>query len=125
MGFLFLSLDEVAGIHETINSLIDMSWAVPGGIAAVCIGLAFVPFMRHLPLWVGILFLISGVLYIGGAVGMEMVGVPIDADTLSYNLVTAVEEGMEMAGVLLFLSSLLRYMQVPGGGTLRASIDFT
>jgi hypothetical protein len=124
-GFLFLSLDEVAGIHETINSLIDMSWAVPGGIVAAGIGLAFIPFMRHLPLWAGILFFTSGALYIGGAVGLEMVGAPIDADTLTYNPVTAVKEGMEMVGVLLFLNALLCYMRVMGRGTVRAPIEIT
>ena len=42
---------------------------------------------------------------------------------LSYNLITAVEEGLEMAGALLFLYSLLRYMQTPGGGVIQASVE--
>ena len=122
-GFLLLSLDEIAGLHETINSLIDMNWAIPGGILTVGIGLSFVQFLRKLPFSTGMLFLVSGALYVGGAVGMELVGAPIDADTLSYNLITAVEEGLEMAGALLFLYSLLRYMQTPGGGVIQASVE--
>ncbi len=123
-GFLLLSLDEIAGLHETVNSLIDMNWAIPGGILTVGIGLSFVQFLRNLPPSTGMLFLVSGALYVGGAVGMELVaGGAIDADTLSYNLITAAEEGLEMAGALLFLYSLLHYMQTPGGGVIQASVE--
>ena len=114
VGFLLLSLDEVAGMHETVNSLIDMSWAIPGGIIAGVIGLAFVPFLRRLPGQTALLFLLAGGLYIGGAVGVEIIGEPMDSDTMLYNLTTVVEEGMEMAGVILFLHALLSYMNEDG-----------
>ena len=52
----------------------------------------------------------------GGAVGVEIIGAPMDADTMTYNLTTVVEEGMEMAGVLLFLTTLLHYMPRKQGG---------
>ena len=122
-GFLLLSLDEVAGIHETINSLIVMNWAIPGGLLAAAIGLAFIPFLRGLPSRTAMLFLAAGVFYLGGAVGLEIVGEPMEADTVSYHLLTAVEEALEMGGALLFLHSLLRYMQVLAGGAVRASVE--
>ncbi|MFZ9681638.1 MAG: hypothetical protein ACO3DQ_00310 [Cephaloticoccus sp.] len=37
-------------------------------------------------------------------------------NTLAYNLWTGVEEGMEMAGVLVFLSALLRLMKREANG---------
>ena len=30
VGFLVLSLDEVAGLHETFHSTVDFNWAIPG-----------------------------------------------------------------------------------------------
>ena len=52
--------------------------------------------------------------FLGGAVGVEMSTDWYDdqglLNTLAYNLWTAVEEGMEMGGVVLFIYALLRYM---------------
>ena len=44
---------------------------------------------------------------------MEIIGEPMDADTMTYNLTTVVEERMEMGGVILLLAVLLRYMARP------------
>jgi len=110
VGFLLMSVDEVAGIHETINSVIEAHWAVGGGILALVIGLCFVPFLLQLPRRTAILFLVAGVAYISGVIGIEILGQPMDADTLEYNLLTLVEEGLEMFGVILFLYGLLDHM---------------
>jgi hypothetical protein len=59
---------------------------------------------------------------VGGAVGVEIIGAPMDADTMTYNLTTVVEEGMEMADVLLFLTALLGYMARQQVGTYEVSV---
>jgi hypothetical protein len=46
----------------------------------------------------------------------------MDADTMTCNLTTVVEEGMEMAGVLLFLTTLLAYMARRQGGTYEVGV---
>ncbi len=125
LGFALLSLDEVAGLHETLNSIVDYSWAIPGGIAAGLCGLAYARFLLHLPLRTRCLFLIAGAAFVAGALGVEM-GTDWydDADllnTLPYNLWTAVEEGLEMAGVVLFIYALLAYMSRDD----RAEVDVT
>ena len=123
LGFLVLSIDEVAGMHETINSMIDPTWAYGGGILAMGIGIGFIPFLRRLPRSTAGLFILAGAIYIGGAVGMEIIGEPLDSDTLTYNLLTAVEEGMEMFGVILFIHALLRHMKGVERGDFRASVQ--
>jgi hypothetical protein len=114
LGFGSLSLDEVAGFHETLNGFSDYSWAVPGGIAALAIGVLYLRFLWHLPTDTRWLFVISGCVFLGGAVGVEMsTDWYEDADllnTLAYNLWTAVEEGMEMGSIVLFIHALLGYM---------------
>ncbi len=118
VGFLLMSIDEVAGIHETLNSVIESHWAVGGGILALVIGLCFVPFLLRLRRRTALLFVVAGVVYISGAVGIEILGQPMDADTLAYNLLTLVEEGLEMFGVILFLYGLLDHVHRQGANTV-------
>ncbi len=122
VGFLLMSIDEVAGIHETINSIIDSHWAVGGGILALVIGLCFVPFLLGLPRRTALLFVVSGVVYISGVVGIELLSQPMDSDSLAYNLVTLVEEGLEIFGVILFLYGLLDHMRQPGTDTAKSTL---
>lgn len=112
-GFCFLSLDEVAGLHETLNTAIEMSWTVPGAIIVGIVGIAYIPFLRHLPTRTRRLFLLAAVIYVGGAVGIERAtdwyADEYLLDTLEYNLTTALEEAMEMSGVVLFIYAVLHH----------------
>ena len=109
-GFLFLSLDEVAGIHETFNSIVTYSWTIPGGIITLVILFFYIPFLFHLPRKTAILFFLSGFIYAAGSIIIELVG-PNDTKTFFYNLSTVVEEGLEMLGILFFIYLLLDYMK--------------
>ena len=114
LTFLVLSMDEIAGVHEAINAVTDFSWVIPVGAAAALLGLAFVRFVLHLPVATRNLVVISGVVFLSGAVGVEWATDWYkDADrlsTLAYNFWTAAEEGLEMVGVVLFIHALLGYM---------------
>lgn len=113
-GFLFLSIDEVAGFHEALNSVMDASWAIPGAFLAMILLVVFAKFLRALPGPTGRGFVIAGLVYVGGAVGVELATEPYlyndELDTLAYNLWTVVEEGMEMGGIIYFLSALNGYV---------------
>lgn len=115
-GFAFMSVDEIAGFHETLNSIIEISWAVPGMLVVLLIGVLYLKFLFSLPSPFAVRFMMSGAIFVGGAVGVELATEPYlydDAlDTLGYNLWTPVEEGMEMGGVILFLASLFDYLKV-------------
>jgi hypothetical protein len=126
-GFLLMAVDEVAGVHESINSVIIVSWAIPAAGLVLLIGLAFVPFLLHLPRPTALLFGVAGALYLAGAIGAEIVGNAMVRDllqnTLGYKLNTMAEESLEMFGMILFLYALLRYMRGPGTKPLRASLE--
>ena len=118
--FLYLSLDEISGIHEqTIHPLrqaLDLdgplffAWVVLFVPLTLLLGLFFVGYVRALPRAAAVLMVLSGVVYVGGAAGVEMLGsvlyVTGDIDSLTYAVVVMFEEGMEMAGALLFLSTV-------------------
>jgi hypothetical protein len=111
LGLFLLSLDEVAGLHEAFNMLVDSSWAWFAAPAVLALGLAFAPFLRALPRSTAVPLLLSGVFYFAGAVGVEIFGNSMVAqgreETLGYAMAVLVEEGAEFAGVLLCLQTLL------------------
>ncbi len=121
LGFHLLSLDEIAGFHETVNTVFkDTHWTTFGALIGLFAGAAFLPFLWRLPGYTRALFIVSGLIYLGGAVGVEFGTLGYEEadalDTLPYNLWNALEEGMEMAGIILFIDTLLKYMAGPGEG---------
>ena len=58
----------------------------------------------------GLLFLVVGAIYGGGAVGVEHF-TDSDVNSLHYNMWTALEEGMEMMGVILLICAVLDHMR--------------
>lgn len=113
-GFLLLSIDEVAGMHESLNTAIEINWAIPGGIVALLTGVAFIPFLMALPRRRAALYIVSGLVFVAGAVVIELLSEDMDSDSLPYMLAVAVEEGCEMLGAWLFLAVNLRCLRVAG-----------
>jgi len=109
-GFLLLALDEVAGLHETFNSSIEMNWAIPGAILVLFVSVIFVPFLLSLPRRLALLFIIAGFLYISGAIIVELLSEDMDSDSLAYTFAVALEEGLEMVGAWFLLRVLLKEM---------------
>ncbi len=113
LAFAVLSMDEVAGLHETLNTVLaHPRWLFLG--SAGIFALAYLPFLRHLPARTRALFVLSGCIYLGGAAGIEFATDWYEDNdllkTLAYNLWNALEEGMEMGGVVLFIYAMLAYM---------------
>ncbi len=116
---MILSMEEVAGIHESLNSEPAFrafwgQWAVPGAILALVVCLAFVPFLMMLPGRTRRWLIASAIIYFAGAVGVELATVGYEQrnelGTLAYNVWNGVEEGLEMTGVILYLYTVLDYM---------------
>jgi len=126
LGIIFcgLSLDEAVSIHEmTIKPLHDLlgtsgiflyAWVIPGLAFVAGVGIAYLGFLRHLEPAFRIRFLLAGALFVGGAVGFEMLEGAL-ADFYAHHALIReiafhVEDGAESAGELLFLYSLLAYV---------------
>jgi hypothetical protein len=110
-GFLVLAADEVAGLHETFHTAIDFSWVIPAAALVALVLLYFIPFLKRLEKRLMIGFMLAGMVYVGGALGIEMLAQDMDEDTMVYGFYTAVEEGMEMLGAWLFLTVSLQALQ--------------
>ena len=115
IGFCVLSLDEVAGFHEFVNTVVEGThWTFFAAILVLVVGILFIPFLASLPSKTRWLLVIAGAIYVGGAVGVEAATIWHEEndqlDTLGYNLWTAVEEFMEMAGIILYIFALLAHI---------------
>ena len=106
-AFLLLALDEVAGLHESFNSSVDVNWAIPGAIVVLLVGLAYVPFLLSVKRPLALKFILAGALYVSGVIIIELLSEDMDSDTLAYCLAVAVEEGLEMIGAWFLLFTLL------------------
>jgi hypothetical protein len=117
MGWILLycSFDEVAGVHETFNSLSPISWTIPFGLLALAVGIWMLPWVWRLPAETRWGIILSGIVYVGGAVGVEVVTSHFFDESnkrqFTYALFTVVEEGGEMLGVWIAIRTLLRYME--------------
>jgi hypothetical protein len=126
IGFVILSIDEIAQMHEAANALMEGGqWWRAGAVLAGVVGLAYLPFLARLPLRTCNLFLLAGALYVGGAVGVEWATYSYEEahelDTLAYNLWNTVEEGLEIVGVSLFVYALASHMA--GAGAREADVQ--
>jgi hypothetical protein len=124
-AFVYISLDETSSIHEGANWLdlsgvLYFSWVVPASVAVALLGLYFLRFLVHLPRRARLQFIISGAIYVGGALVMELpLGFWTEREgshNLVYGLIDLVEETMEMVGAGLFLLSLVEYAGARGYG---------
>ncbi len=122
--FLFLSIDEIASIHErltdpvreTLNAsgLLYFAWVIPYGIALVLFIAFYLKFLFALPKKIMILFIISGSLFVSGAIGFELLGGRYSElygrDNLVYSVFYTCEELLEMLGIAAFIYTLLSYI---------------
>lgn len=127
--FLYLSLDEAASLHEMamplgralLNQLgvssgyLHFAWVIFGMIAVSIVGFSYLGFLRALPTATKRMFVIAGMLYVAGALGIEIFGGKVasqgEMDSMFYAVLVAVEEGLEMFGIVLFNYAVLSYIR--------------
>ena len=121
--FVLLSLEEAASFHETLSaplrnvlhtgSFLHFAWVIPGGFFVAGFLWVFWGFLRQIPAETRRGFLIAGFVYCSGSLGVEMINgryLSLHGEDFNYSLMCVLEESLEMAGVILFLRSLLSYL---------------
>ncbi len=126
--FLFLSFDEFVSIHERftipVSKLISTSegtihpaaWTIPYGVGLIVLIMVYYRFLADLTKRIRNLFLLSGAIYVTGAVGFEILGgrhVEVyGEENLIFTLFYTCEEVLEMLGIVLFIYTLLLYIAI-------------
>ena len=115
----WMSLDEAAELHEHLGGRIAASgvlyfdWVIPAAAIVAVLVIAFIPFVRALAPTTRRRLIIAGVVYVGGALIMEL---PLGwwteqhgTDGFGYAIIDWVEETLEMIGAVLALTALLAH----------------
>lgn len=130
--FIGLSIDEATGVHEIViepmRNGLDLSgffhfgWVIPGTVLVAAIGLLYLPFLLALPFRTRLMFFAAGLLYVGGALGMEIAGGKLltvyGEASFPYQVAYCTEEIMEILGATLFAASLLGHLKRRFGGAV-------
>jgi hypothetical protein len=123
---LFLAFDEGATIHEMIGShfhdhfesggYLYWLWVVPYGVLTAWFAAAYFPFLMRLPSKTRLGLVLSGAIFVGGAIGVEMISAAeyeaareAGVRSLRYYLLYSLEEFLEMFGIALFVYYVLDY----------------
>jgi hypothetical protein len=117
--FLYLSLEEAASILEGFAyRLLRILPFTPSYLAILGVALLVVGywrFMSWLPVKSRVRFIAAGIIYVSGAIGLEMIGSFLEdffsAHRIFYLTRTVIEEGLEFLGIVLFLRALLLHIK--------------
>ncbi|MBL8155414.1 MAG: hypothetical protein JNM70_14615 [Anaerolineae bacterium] len=121
--FVYLSMDEGAVIHEIVadglqNTLnltgyLTFGWQIVAVPLLIVFGLLYARFLWRLPARTRNLFILAGLIYVGGALIVEAISAnQYDRDggiTFPYLAIATIEEMGEMLGATLFIFALLDY----------------
>jgi hypothetical protein len=123
--FLLMSIDEMAALHEMFivplrrhfgaQGIFHYGWVIPAVFFLAGFGIAYLRFVFcHLDRPTRRRFIAAGLIYVGAALGMELVEGPIDQrfgdQSVPAQAAIAVEETLEMLGIVVFLFALLSYI---------------
>ena len=129
--FVYLALDEGAAIHErTVEPVrwllnqtslpsieffeIGPAWIILGAVFVLVFAFSYLRFLLHLPARTRYLMILSGVIFVTGALGFEILShsyaVTHGQENAVYALLATVEESLEMLGIALFLYTLLLHI---------------
>jgi len=120
LSLLYVSLDESISLHEygvTITNnlaarnnielpdFLVYSWVIPASICVLILAILLIPFFVRLESQLRKALLISGMVYLSGAVGFEMIGgyAAVNSYKTLYLVAMTVEEILEMFGAIILL----------------------
>jgi hypothetical protein len=130
--FILMSLDETAHIHEAIGEKLHLAlntggfllfaWVIPAAIFVALLALVYRRFLLNLPRKTRLLFVVSGAMYVGGAIGMELLegkylGTSVTMPVV-WIIITTIEETLEISGLIVFLHTLMSYSMIEGRSEL-------
>ena len=133
--FVFLALDEALQIHEIliipglrhqVHPALASTWVVPYAALALILLWRFRRFLGSIPSATASRLMRSGAVYIGGAIGMEMIGSFAVRSSLIrlhspwYGAITGLEEALELLGIILLINALMKELLRQNG-----SVDLT
>ncbi len=125
LGFLFLALDEAAVLHEKLieplrnlfnaSGIFYFAWVIFAIPIVLLLGLIYIRFLKYLPKSTMIGIVLGAGVYLSGTLGFELVGGwyanNYNENGPMFDVLTTIEETLEMAGLILLAYTLLSYLR--------------
>lgn len=138
VGFLYLAFDEILAIHDRLVEpmqavlggenlgILYYGWVVPAVAIIIYLVFYFFRFIMNLPSKTRFYFMLAAAVFIGSSIGFEFLeGMHAEVhgeNNLTYVILTTIEEGLEMIGVIVFIKALLVHIS-ENFGELRLNFD--
>lgn len=125
--FVFLSLDEATQLHEKLDTdliwssydatgLLAWPWVIIYAALVTIFAVLYLRFWLRFSRQFRIYYVLAAVVYVGSALGFEMLEALVYTTrggyTLTYIILTSVEEMLEMAAITFLIYTNLRYITV-------------
>ena len=120
--FFFLGFDEAIQIHEIfiipgfrqyLHPMLGSTWVIPYGLLAIFLAYHYRFFLKQLPRDTSVRLVAAGLIYIVGAIGMEIIGSHLIQTEIikwqgfSYGMITGTEETLELLGLITAINALI------------------
>ncbi|MBP0027996.1 hypothetical protein [Roseofilum sp. Guam] len=119
-----MALDEGLQIHEImiipevgkhLPVIFSAVWVIPYGVVTLGLIYYFSKLVNHLPRQIKRMAIASGILYVFGVLGLEMmgsiwIGIAGGMQNLVYSLLASTEEMLEVTGLIVLIHALLIYI---------------
>ncbi|HXH09749.1 MAG TPA: hypothetical protein VNP04_08325 [Alphaproteobacteria bacterium] len=124
--FCAVSVVETTGLHEMTTAPLKAvvpatgflfhTWVVLGMLFTLVVALFYVRFLLHLPPETRRLFTLAATLYVGGALGIEILRGPYNeiygAKHMTAEFMKTFEEFCQMSGIVVLIYALLLYIRM-------------
>ena len=121
--FIFIGVDESISIHEgfteplrnvlNTGSFFYYAWVIPYAAIVIVLILIYLPFFFKLPWDTKVCITISAILYVAGAIGMELIGgawYELHGKDSIFFILASLEEVLEMLGMIGFIYTFSSYI---------------
>ncbi|MBE9109957.1 hypothetical protein IQ273_11110 [Nodosilinea sp. LEGE 07298] len=134
IGMLIMSVDEAAQIHEGIigvllenylgrgTGVLYYRWYLAYIPIVIAIGYLYLPFLKRLPLRYSSRLILAGLVFLGGAIGVEMLESVLVYAGINTAISILFEETFEMLGIVIFIHTVLLYLSELG---FRIKLNFS
>lgn len=124
--FLLVAIDDFIGIHEQLSQpvrelldakgLLYFAWVIPYAFFVMLLAGIYGRFVFDMPVHIRSGLLLSATIFLAGALGFEMLSGMLFENsnkirTLLYDASSIIRESLELAGMILFIHTLLRYIE--------------
>ena len=119
LAFFFLGIDESLCLHERLNGIflrdsgfLIIGWVLPYAILVIFFAIAYFKFIFEIPSKTRLLIFLGGALFVTGALVLEVIGgrLKVDGMGISYYIMAAMEELLEMSGTIVFVYAFSSYI---------------